>query len=73
MSGTGEEPQTEIGRCAVPLALPEPAVWPWASFLTSLGLFSYASNEQLDCWICKDPSSCNMVGSLSPTSQHLTR
>lgn len=77
MTGIGEEPQKEIGRFAVALALPEPAMWPWASYLTFLGLFPYGSHEQLDCWICKDPSSCHIMvvefGSSSPTLQHLTR
>ena len=45
LSGIGEEPQKEIGGFVVALALPKPALWPWASYLTSLGLFPYRSNE----------------------------
>lgn len=57
----GEEPQLELVDLELALALPQPAVWPWATHFTSLGLFSCPSDEWLDYWVSKDPSSSNFM------------
>lgn len=56
-----KSPREKLVNLRFALALPQPAVWPWATHFTSLGLFPYPSSEYLDYWTSKDLSSSSFM------------